>query len=464
MPFALQAELARAAAKITLVLALGSALYGQASVDPSATLSRARIKISATMRRLPKYACVQTIDRSYYTRLAASNAASNSSAASPACGQLNGDAKAEPKKGRPALRLDSTDRVRMDVAQGNSQEIHSWPGASHFNSGYLDELVERGPIASGSFGGYLVDVFDNSGAEFHFLGENTEGGRRIFEYGYRVPQKISHYHVGADGPAWIVTGYEGSFAIDADSLDLLRLKVRTEELPAETHLCQAESALEYASVRIGNGDFLLPRRSDLHLVQRNTRETTSTAVFTGCREFQAESVLHFDEDSSVPGPAGGSKSAAPIALPEGIAFTLRLSGALDSETAAVGDLVDATVTQAVRESKSKAILIPAGAVAHGRISRMEHRLIAPTAFTFGIAWHSMEINGVASPLAANVDRSTELLMASLTRQSVLRRMFVQVPPDSLYFPIDAKKHVVKSGYEMRWLTAAPPQPKAAEGK
>ena len=461
MTFATQPKCILAAlANGALLLSAALALHGQTSPDPAATLTRARLKISATMRRLPKYACLQTIDRSYFTRVTAPNSAA------PACGQSNGDAKPDPKKARSAVRLDSTDRVRMEVAQGDTSEIHSWPGESHFITGHIDQLVGHGPIASGSFGGYLVDIFDNNGAQFHFLGEKAEAGRRIFEYAYRVPREISHYHVGADNDGWVVTGYQGTFEIDADSLELLRLKVQTEELPAETHLCKAESALEYARVRIGDGDFLLPRQSDLHLAQRSPRETDSTSVFTGCREFLAESVVSFDDDAGTPGASGASAAKSPIVLPEGISLPLRLSAAIDSDTAAAGDAVNATVTQPVRSPKSKAILIPAGAVAHGRISRMEHRLVPSPSFTFAIAWQTIEINGVASPLTANVDRSAETAPIRLPRQTLQRRPAPLAPPDALYFPTDAKRHVVKAGYEMRWMTIAPPQPKpdAATGK
>ena len=48
---------------LLLIASLSSA---QTAPDPSEVLDGAREKIQATMRRLPKYACVQTVDRTYY--------------------------------------------------------------------------------------------------------------------------------------------------------------------------------------------------------------------------------------------------------------------------------------------------------------------------------------------------------------------------------------------------------------
>ena len=58
--------------RIRLVMALASAmaLAAQTAGDPSDILARARYEIAAAMRRLPKYTCVETIDRSYYVRAA----------------------------------------------------------------------------------------------------------------------------------------------------------------------------------------------------------------------------------------------------------------------------------------------------------------------------------------------------------------------------------------------------------
>jgi hypothetical protein len=56
-----------AATKTAIVPAFAAALHSQTAPDPAETLSEARLKIGAAMRKLPKYTYVQTIDRSYFT-------------------------------------------------------------------------------------------------------------------------------------------------------------------------------------------------------------------------------------------------------------------------------------------------------------------------------------------------------------------------------------------------------------
>jgi hypothetical protein len=141
-------------ALITLLLAATS--VAQTAPDPADTLVRARAGIAATLRQLSQYTCVQTIRRSYLTHETAPSS----------CDQ----AAVDKKKGRNPLRLNVTDRVRLNVALGPGVEIHSWPGADRFETGEIDELVNRGPVATGSFGGYLVDIFDNDGVEFSVAG------------------------------------------------------------------------------------------------------------------------------------------------------------------------------------------------------------------------------------------------------------------------------------------------------
>lgn len=286
-------------ATTAILLAAAAALDGQTAPDPSDILNRARFQIVAAMHRLPKYTCVQTIDRSYFTR------------PTPiACHQTG----AEQKSGRTSTTLRVTDRVRVDVSQGEGQEVHSWPGATHFETGDVDELIERGPASTGGFGGYLIDIFDNGGAQFSFVGAKTESGIRVFTYGYRVDEELSHYKVRTDN-GWVISGYDGTFDIDLASLELLRITVNTLALPRTTGLCEAQSSLEYARVPIGDGDFLLPRESKLHLVHLGTLETNSAAVFTNCRESPAETALPVTmktppKESKLTLPAGTKTQAA----------------------------------------------------------------------------------------------------------------------------------------------------------
>jgi pathogenesis-related protein 1 len=430
-----------------LWLAAAAALHGQMAPEPADTLARARLKITATMQRLPKYICVQTIDRSYFGRVAAVTNASNYS-----CSQ----ARADRQKGRASQRLDTTDRVRIDVAEVDGREIHLWTGVRRFETGDIDELLNRGPAGTGSFGGYLVDIFDNQGTQFNFVSQRTEGGRRIFAYTYRVAREDSGYKVRAEDH-WVSTAYRGTFEIDAASLELLRITVDVLDLPKETGLCEAQSALEYASVRIGDSDFLLPRQSQLHTVDPGRLETNSNSVFTSCREYRAESVLSFGGADIPDASASAAKSRDPLLA--GIRLTLRLDAGIDSDTAAGGDAVTARVVNPVRDPKSNAIVFRAGAVAHGRINRMEHWLDSLPRFVVGIHWDSMTAGEDTVPFNAIRDRNSEEAAARTIHTLQLRPMPVG-PPDALVFPSVAKRYAIRAGYESQWTTVTPPAQRA----
>jgi hypothetical protein len=261
--------------------------YAQTPPDPTMVLDQARAKIATAMKRLPKYACVQTIDRSYY-------ASPKSRPGETSCDQMSADRK----NGQKSLRLEKTDRLRLDVAQGLETEIHSRPGASRFDLTELHQIVDSGPFGTGSFGGYLVDIFDNDGTQYDYEGQRTTGNRSVYVYGYAVAQSVSHYEI-EDGASWFTTAYSGTFEVDPETFEIGRLTVHTSELPVETHICHADSTMDYQRVEIGDGSFLLPGRTRLQLMLRDGQETDNTTVYTSCREFHAESAVSF----SAPSPA-----------------------------------------------------------------------------------------------------------------------------------------------------------------
>ena len=394
-------------------------------------LDRARLKIAAATRHLPKYTCAETIDRSYFTRV--------SPGAASLCDQSSSDAA----KARASLRLQAIDRVRLDVSQGDGSQIHSWPGAGRLEPVEIDRLITRGPAGTGGFGGYLIDIFGNEGTQFDFQNERSDSGRRVFTYGYRVTGEVSHYQIGA-GDGWVTTPYDGTFDLNVDSLELLRLTVVTPALPAETGLCEARSTLDYTPIRIGSGEFLLPRQSALRLEARGVPQpgerseylvTESASAFTNCREYLADAA-----PPAVPNPS------SPLVLPTGVHVTLRLDAAIDSDIAAMGDPVTATLLNSVH----------AGATVHGRISRMEQWRGSSSMLIVGIHWDSISLGGDSAPLAALIFGQT---FSGPTLGRVGNRPAAPNIPEIFSFPTGAKRYVIPAGYKSQWITVQPQESK-----
>ncbi len=333
--------------------------------------------------------------------------------------------------------------MRLEVSQGDGRQIHSWPGAGHLEPVDIDRLITRGPVGTGGFGGYLMDIFGNEGTQFDFRSESSASGHHIFSYGYRVAEEMSHYKIGA-GAGWMTTAYDGTFDIDAESLKLLRLSIGTPALPAETGLCAARSTLEYTPIHIGSGEYLLPRQSLLHLEARGVPQgsgrfeylvTESASTFTNCREYQTE---------SAPPSAPNPKSEP--ALPVGTRVGLRLDAAIDSDTAAMGDPVTATLLNTIH----------AGAIAHGRISRVEQWRAPSALLIVGIHWNSISLGNDSAPFAA-------LTVGKMFLGPTAGHMGNRSPPadipEILLFPTGGKRYVVPAGYKSEWMVTQPSESK-----
>jgi hypothetical protein len=388
--------------------------------DASETLAKARDKTLAESSRLAKLVCVETIDRSYF---------SNGDAALPqSCERVALDRK----KGRYKPKLESTDRVRVEVRFSQDREIYSWTGRAP-RSQPVDDILELGPVGTGAFAAHLLDIFSNPAVRFRLLDEKPD----TLQVGFRVPVDASHFQVAA-GAEWVPAGYTGSFDIDRVSLAVRRFVIETGELPPETSLCEA-SATHLFENRETADAWRLPSESRSRQILRDATETDSAIKFSDCRE-QAAS----------PQPAIQGDP-----LPPGLAVSLAFTAPIDPETAAAGDSIAATVTEPVMEGSK--VWAPVGAVVTGRILRMEHQLAAmeknvrlPKAFLLIIAFDTLEVNGASSPFYAILVRP-----APSRVQSGNPRLDAW-PHGTFVFPARDSRYVVRVPFESHWRTVAAP--------
>ncbi|MGA7413062.1 MAG: hypothetical protein WBW33_21475 [Bryobacteraceae bacterium] len=212
------------------VLGLGVAvmmlLNAQSSPDPVDVLEQMRDRVIA---RLPPlgYACIATIDRSYFRRHLPPLTPSS-------CERISADRK----KG-DRLQLDKTDRLRLKVVLTRGGEIYSWTGPDGFSRS-VEEVLQPGDIGTGALGAHLDAIFANPLVRFRLVSQNGKS----LEFGFRVPAGASSYLVKA-GSQWRETGYEGSLSIDPASLELKRLTIETDEQLAETSMCESSTTMDY---------------------------------------------------------------------------------------------------------------------------------------------------------------------------------------------------------------------------
>jgi hypothetical protein len=186
------------------------------------------------------------------------------------------------------------------------------------------------------------------------------------------------------------------------------------------------------------------------------RETANVTTFSDCREYQTESAVHFDTGSEVDSAAAKPMVRAPVALPIGLPVFLALEAPIDTAKAAAGDPVSAQVTRPVRRVGSNEVLIPAGSLVRGRLTRIEHYIRPRPYFLISMSFNRLVRGEVSSPFAAKYDANAELVkeLGAEIRTGGRGLEFWDV--GTFLFPSAKPSFVLPAGYESKWDTLATP--------
>ena len=400
-------------------------------------LQRTRERLFADLKRLPRYTCVQTITRQYY----------GPHSEGGSCSTL----MAGHDKRAGKLRLRGWDRLRLEVAIVGGDNVYSWVGAPRFESGTLEQLAGRGPLSTGDFGPFLHSIF--SRAAVTFKGEEPAGERRLFAYAYDVPLERSSYQVRT-ARDWTPTAYSGTFLLDPVADDIASLTVRTAELPEENPDCQVISEIDYERAQIHDRMVLIPRQTSLVTIDRNGGESHSLTTYANCREYASKTRMLFNGSASASASSSGDTTAsqspapAPTPLPAGLHFRARIVTAIDSDTAAAGDPIEAVLRSPMHD-KNRMQLAPAGAHLHGRLVNLEQRSASLDYFHVSIQFESIDVQGQAVPLRAAPDAS-----ALMSGVSVFRSRMSPISgdtPDNIAF-VFRDQHLRLEKFEWGWTT------------
>jgi hypothetical protein len=321
---------------ICIWLGLAAGLAGQTGDPaPEALLARIKAHVGEELKRLPSYTCLETVER--FERRGSS---------------------------APFALLD---RLRLEVALVGSQEFYAWPGDSQFEEQDIRQLIPNGAIGNSDFALHAYAVFLSRSPTYNYVGETTRNGRRLIRFDYRVADSESGYILrGPSREAKV--GYHGSFLVDGETLDLVRLEVAAADIPPDLGLTEAVDVMDYSRVRIGDGECTLPASSELLLKALPDIEHRNRIEFSRCRQFTGESRITFGETTVAEQPRTQPKTAK-VALPTAARFDLILETGVDSDTSAVGDELSARLESDVK--KGGTVLIPKGARLTGRITRLE---------------------------------------------------------------------------------------------
>ena len=312
-------------------------------------LQRIRANVSQQLGKAANYTCVEAVDRSYFFD------------------PVDRVAGCPTYRKAPPKQLYMHDRLRLDVAVSEGREIFSWHGGKSFSSRGIDDIVRSGPISSGSFIGYLRNIFFETGVIIRFAGRTSSVGEDLYTFDYVVPRGSSRYQVANGKKRWIVP-FHGRFTGGGTNYELRSLQVIGDEMPPESEICSAGSEIEYQLVDIAGKTSLIPKRYVLNMDSSNHVYTTSRSEYTQCREFRGESTLSFDVNGSA------ATQQTPIVsdewLPAHITLHVRLRTPIDDRTSFTGDPVEGYLADSVKV-KDSGITIPKDSVLSGIITRLE---------------------------------------------------------------------------------------------
>jgi hypothetical protein len=138
---------------IPLIMATAS-IARTSDADGTRLYSSVREKVSENSRKMTRYMCVETVDRSQFLAVGRDEG----------CG-------ATTKRGRLAQK----DRLRLDVTVVNGGESFSRAGARRFESRDVQKLVGNGATVTGEFSGFLLGAFSRPPDMLQFEGIRGAG-------------------------------------------------------------------------------------------------------------------------------------------------------------------------------------------------------------------------------------------------------------------------------------------------
>ena len=245
---------------IAIFLAMTAGAAGQSPAEGQ--LARFQEKIRRDIAGIPNYTCLETIERARRT---------------------------------PPLDFMPAGTVRLEVSSVAGKELFAQPGARRFEDRDVLSLVPAGVIGSGMFASFAGRLFVSGKATLrHRRVENLEGHHDgSVRYDFRVKKQEGGLTLEIANVSETVA-VKGSFWFDPVSLDLIRLDVYGEDMPADLNLDLAGTRTDYAHAHIGESNALLPKRCELTMTFLSGVTYRDVIDFSQCHEYRAESTINFD--------------------------------------------------------------------------------------------------------------------------------------------------------------------------
>ena len=416
---------------LVLFAGVGSDVRAQSASDTAWQLALRLSQVNRNMRQAlanqPDYTCLATFDRYRW--------------------MIN----------EPAER--KIDTVRVEVAFVGGHELYSWPGEGKFSDVPLSSMVGVGMMGDGDFAVHAHNVFVSDSGVKTFLGEEQIDGRKLWHWEYKISVYQSGWTIRESNTQQVV-GIAGSFWVDAQTLDQVKIDSHATDFLSSFPLQAASSAVEYARVHIAEQDVLLPVHGELKTTTHEGHESRNRVEYSNCRQYTGSSTISFAEpvERAAPAPATSRKEER---IRAGLALHIRLSNDLNVAQAGVGDPVEATLTEALRDGRKE--IAPKGATVHGRLRLLRQDSADGQKFVeVGVALEDLEFPGHLEHFSATL-RSFDSLVPGVSMELITPRRAVEnslkqqritpanLPGAGVFFVVGPRQGVPK-GTLMTWRT------------
>jgi hypothetical protein len=361
--------------------------YAQTTAKSDQLLALAMTKIQEATDRQPKFECDAVISRELY--------------------RSNSPDFIDPSDltKRRTNSLISRDRLHVEVATFNGEQLFSWPGTGTFQFETLSEMTGSGASGTGEFGPFAISFLsDSNRAALRYRGETYLEGKQVAEYAYQVPLATSHYMVKVNRRQSEQVAYVGSIFVSINTGNLRRLLVSVPSPPAVSGIARARVDTVYVPRENGGGPFLFPSSSSLAMVFADGYQGLNRAAYRNCRVFASESRLSF----SAPLPEG-AKVEEPktdqARVPPGLRVRSRMITPVGTRSSAAGDLFEARVLGPIKQGKH--LIVPTGALLQGRIVAVEENFYPRASACIRLQFYSVHFDNksLAISLSARAEPS-----------------------------------------------------------
>ncbi len=156
-------------------------------------------------------------------------------------------------------------------------------GSQSFTPVQPAALSSESLIVSGEISATPLNLFVHDAGRIRVSSEADLRDGTMFRFDFEVSALAGAYQVQSGGSKTMV-GVRGTFWVDSQSLDLLRIEEHTVDLPPDFEARDVVRTTIYGRMRIGSSDVLLPGSSELIVTDSSGAQRRSLVEFSGCRE------------------------------------------------------------------------------------------------------------------------------------------------------------------------------------